>query len=266
MNAALRHLSPYELDGLHIGVMDGARAQAARNHLEGCVRCRRMAGELRSWQEHFSGEIWPTAAGRLRTHLARRPEPRRRWRWMALAFLPLAASGAMAALYLRPRAPDSPVTAESTAATIGVKGAPAWLVVARRQGRVFPASSETPLAAGDQLRFVVNPGELPYVMVASIDGAGRPSVYFPFGSVASGRVPTGRRLELPGSLVLDDAPGPERLYALFSRAPLRAEVVTAALREVAAGGVHNIRRAEHLAVPADAQRSFLLEKLPEKQP
>ena len=55
-----------------------------------------------------------------------------------------------------------------------------------------------------------------HVLVASIDAAGKTSVYFPFGGNASGLLSESRN-ELPDTIVLDDTLGPERIFAFYSR-------------------------------------------------
>jgi hypothetical protein len=48
------------------------------------------------------------------------------------------------------------------------------------------------LAAGDALRFVLSPTGLPYVLIASVDGAAQTSVYYPFQGEASAEVDSKR--------------------------------------------------------------------------
>ncbi|HET9451957.1 MAG TPA: hypothetical protein VFO83_13795, partial [Aggregicoccus sp.] len=67
--------------------------------------------------------------------------------------------------------------------------------------------------------------------------------------------------ELPGSVVLDAAPGPERVFALFSDAPLAAGDVTRALEALGSGGRGAIRAQQRLPVAGTEQASFLFEKV-----
>lgn len=266
MSAGARHLAPYELDALALGGPEDARLERARSHLAGCLACQRAAAILRGHRERFDVELWPQAARRLEEAVAARPS--RRWpRWSLAALIP-AAVAASFALYagLGARTPEiARIIGDESAAGAPVllaKGEASLLVVARRNGRVFPAPSGTALGAGDQIRFVVESRALPYLLVASVDGAGKASVYFPFRGTASGSIAPGRRVELPGSVVLDAAPGPERVFALFSRTPLAAAPVLSALRSLAGGGATAIRTETRLPVLAGEQRTLLLEKLP----
>jgi hypothetical protein len=76
---------------------------------------------------------------------------------------------------------------------------------------------------GDALRFVVPRAESRYVVILGRDSRGVSSVYFPAGRegerVPASAEPVGSGLALPSSVVLDDAPGSERLYAVFCEQP-----------------------------------------------
>ena len=117
------------------------------------------------------------------------------------------------------------------------------------------------LRPGDALRFVVRPGQSRHLLIISIDGAGQSTVYHPYGAAASGPAPA-NGVALPGSIELDNAPGPERIYALFSDAPVAADAVRSGLTELHARGPDAIRTAAELTLPLAGVvvRSFLLEK------
>src|SRR6185295_5003137 len=115
-----------------------------------------------------------------------------------------------------------------TSPDISVKGGTALLVAVRRGERIFPVrgdgagapggavSRSEPIHPGDELRFVIAPARSPFVLLGSIDGAGHASIYVPYDGSAS--APLGgplERVELPGSIVIDGGPGPERLFALL---------------------------------------------------
>jgi hypothetical protein len=74
-------------------------------------------------------------------------------------------------------------------------------------------------------------------------------------------VPAGLPIEAPaGSIVLDDADGPERVFALFSAEPLDAREVRQALEALGRRGPEAVRRTEALPLVGTVQRSLLLEK------
>src|SRR5262249_37657479 len=133
-------------------------------------------------------------------------------------------------------------------------------LVARRDGRVFPVKPGVALKAGDQIRFVVDHVRHRYLLVASIDGSGHATVYFPYDGAESAAVNDGERVEVPGSIVMDSSLGPERFCALFSDYPLQTISIRPALDAVGKKGSGGIRNASRLDVSADEQASVLVEK------
>jgi hypothetical protein len=112
---------------------------------------------------------------------------------------------------------------------IGMKGGATLEVVANRADTgQFPVRAGTVLKPKDRIRFVVNTAGSKYVMIASKDGAGTFSVYYPYGAEQSGEVTPGH-VELPKSIELDEVTGPERIVAVFSESPVEATAVKAAL-------------------------------------
>jgi hypothetical protein len=111
---------------------------------------------------------------------------------------------------------------------LGIKGGASFQVYALRGEAVFPVRADTRLAPGDRIRFVVDPGNARYLLVASVDGAGKVSVYYPPSGDRSGYVVPGRS-ELEGSIELDQVLGPERLLAYFSDDPLPSTEVVESL-------------------------------------
>jgi hypothetical protein len=97
-------------------------------------------------------------------------------------------------------------------------------------------------------------------MVTSIDGAGQPSVYYPYQGETSAEVVGPGTVSVPGSIVLDQAPGPERLFAIYSKQPLPAGTVREALAHLAAGGASTIRAAQRLPIADTIQSTLLFEK------
>lgn len=249
MKPALAHVSSLELDSLALDALPAPEKQRVVDHLGACAACRQRSEELTALHSQFTRSVLPR-------HLASmpwRPSPWAHWAtWMRL--VPVLAVAGLALLFVLPgeRSPDGP--------ELAVKGGAALRVFVHRGERVWKATEGEPLAPEDQVRFEVEAGGLPYLLVVSIDGAGKPSIYYPYDGGQSGPVDPQQEVVLPGSIVLDAAPGPERLYALFSREPLQAEAVKAALLEVGAGGPDAIRAQALLPIEVDAQASFFFEK------
>ncbi|MFT3693769.1 MAG: DUF4384 domain-containing protein [Kofleriaceae bacterium] len=235
------HLSAIRLDELALGA---TCAEAERTHLEACERCRGDEAKAAELRAHFTAFVLPRGV------IAK---PKMRWGWFAVMAFGLAA--AIALLVMWPRKVEQPPE-------LAIKGDATWQLFANRAGQTFAVHDGAPLAAGDSVRFVVTPNGARYVLVVSVDGAGNASIYYPYGGTRSIALAPGEaRIELPGSIVLDAAPGPERVFALFSDQPIEAASVTQQLRTIGEGGPAAIRAAKTLAVGgARAQTTLVFEK------
>ena len=238
------HISALMLDALALGALDALDEQRVRTHLASCAICRAEQEAAADLRARFATHVLPRG-------LAGLPEPRasraRRWPWLALPALAV-----LALLVVRWPRPD-PLP------ELAIKGDPSLQVYAHRDGNTFSVRDGAELAPGDRIRFVVFPAGARYVLVASVDGSSAATIYYPYGGDHSAAVEADR-VEPNESIVLDAAPGPERLYALLSDRPLAASLVIARLREVAAGGANAIRETRALALPVRAQPSLAFEK------
>lgn len=249
----MSHLSQLELETHALRALPAEAASRADAHLASCERCATALSTLQATHRRFESDVLPRTLPRLRERLE--PQPHRRW-WMLLAPALAVAASIATFVLVRPSGPTSEPL-------YGVKGGAVLRVHARHGGAVFQAKDGERLSAGDALRFTVVPAGLPYLLVISVDGSGAVSVYHPASGTQSAALPDAGQapVELPGSIVLDAAPGPERIWALFSREPLRREDVEPVLRTLAAKGPDAVRATRVLPVPAaQAQDSFLLEK------
>jgi hypothetical protein len=251
-----RHLASFHLEAIRLGAASADERAWAEAHQRACERCASLAASLDGARAEFAADVLPKTRAALRARAPRAPVSRRRW-WWAGAFLAPAAIAAVALLV-----PRKPVTVDDQG-TIAEKGGPSLGIVARRGSRVFPVSSGEQMHPGDQIRFVLKGVTYPFGLIASVDGAGEPNIYVPYGGAASVSVAPGDRIELEGSIVLDGRLGPERVFALFSRRPLSAAAVREALAALGSLGGDAVRKASDLAVGADAQSSVLLEKVAE---
>jgi hypothetical protein len=240
----MTHLSSLAIDALAGGHLAGGDAEAARAHVAACARCRADFAAAEAACATFTRDVLPRTVGKLR---ARRSW--HWWRWTALV-APLLAAAALLLFFARRGDVAEP--------DVRVKGATTFQVFAKRGDRVFAVRDGTKLAAGDQIRFVA--GGTRYLLIGSVDGAGKPTVYYPYGGPRSAQIAE-QPSELPGSIVLDAAPGPERVFALFSQQPLEAPVVTRALAALGARGVDAVRATSLLDVQATVQVSIVFEKV-----
>jgi len=86
------------------------------------------------------------------------------------------------------------------------------------------------------------------------------NIYYPFHGEASALTSGQGAISVPGSIVLDAAPGPERLFVIYSARALRASAVRAALAPTAAAGAAAIRGTAQAPLDATVQASLLFEK------
>jgi hypothetical protein len=97
-------------------------------------------------------------------------------------------------------------------------------------------------------------------MVASIDGANHASIYVPYEGRASLRIPDDRTFRDDAGIALDATPGPERIFALFSKYPIDTGRVTTALSSIGARGHAAIRANARLDIPGILEVSLCIEK------
>ncbi len=243
------HPSSLAIDGLAGGRVGEVEARDTRAHVETCERCRDDLARATAACATFTREVFPRTVGNLR--------PPRPW-WRSFAPALLVPVLAVLALVLWRR--SSPSGAHELDTDLRIKGGMSFQVFARRGTEVFPVRDLTRLASGDQVRFVVGSGGPAFLIVASIDGAGNATIYYPYNGEQSG--PVGAEPgELPASIELDSAPGPERVFALVSSTPIEAAVVKRALVTLGKRGPAAIRETRMLDVPGSAQSSIVFEKV-----
>jgi hypothetical protein len=258
-----RHLTVLDLDELELEPSAPEPRARVEAHARRCSACaeRRAAHVARI--EQFRVSVLPRTVEAVTAR--RRDRLRRRWAaWLAL---PVAAATALLLLVTgRQHDGVSPVAGGESA--LGVKGSALFEVFARRNGpaadvdgpSVVRVHDGMRLAPGDALRFVLFPSGMPYVLIASVDGAGQVNIYYPFHGEASALTTGQGAISVPGSIVLDAAPGPERLFVIYSARALRATAVRAALAPTAAAGAAAIRGTAQAPLDATVQGSLLFEK------
>jgi hypothetical protein len=281
-DATSRHVSTFHLEAMRLGGMTRPARDRAARHLVACARCRQLAAEWEAGLREFADGALARTRGSLRDRAEavqraapQRPLLRRVPGWAAA----LATAAALAGLCLVWRAqtshegvaghPGAPGATREPA--VGVKGGLDFAIAARRGDRVFHADAQ-PLRAGDRIRFVLDGVSSSYLMVGSVDGAGHANIYVPYEGARSvlvaSRPPASGHLEIEGSIVLDRAPGPERVFALVSQRPLAVGPVRRALLAIGAAGPTAIRETRTLGLPPELvasagtliQRSVIFEK------
>lgn len=208
------HLSTFALDALALDALTSDEADQARLHLASCAHCRANAELGAQFRSHFATRVEPTLG-------ATRDRRRHGQWWFAVKWIsPVLAVAAILLVWVRLRAVEATAPGEPE---LGIKGGgPVFEVYARRGHQIFAVKQGSTLTSGDEIRFAVTPQKFRYVLIASLDGSGQVTFYYPYHAERSAEVAPDRRTELPGSIVLDATPGPERLVAAFSHTPIRA--------------------------------------------
>ncbi|MEN0061859.1 MAG: hypothetical protein AAGA48_06880 [Myxococcota bacterium] len=105
----------------------------------------------------------------------------------------------------------------STDAAYAIRGGEALQLFVAQGGELHPYDPATPVGAGDVLGFRVVRSDHSGVVLLSVDGTGMISVFFPIEGVAPEPLEALEVVELPGTVMLDGAPGPEVFVAVFDR-------------------------------------------------
>ncbi len=223
-----RCLSNLALDRLLAGELDEGAGAAARLHLDGCAHCGPRFRELEADRDRFRAAPPALSLPAPAADPARAPG-------RASPTFALAASGALAAalvvflqLRARPGGGPAPRPDDELART---KGGVRLGFYVKRQDSVLEGRSGDVVHPGDAVRFSYSSPTAGYLIVVSRDGAGRVSVYYPDGDTRSAaQLPAGADEVLPGSVVLDDAVGPEVVHGILCRAPVPAARIVETLR------------------------------------
>ena len=254
---AQEHLAEVAMELWLLGELRGDQVEAASAHIAVCAECRASYDSLQDAANEFEASVHARTAPRVLHRLAARHQQPRSNRpvWYS-SILALASLGLL--LLVRTGHHKQAVT---ESAAILEKGSPSLAVFVRRHsGRVSRLVDGARVDPGDLLRFAVDPGPYPYLLIASVDATGRVSIYLPFGGRQSLAVAPNRRYEPDSSIELDDVRGPERIVAFFSQQPLQAAQVTGVLARVGKGGSGAIRGQSRVEVSGSYEDSLLLEK------
>ncbi len=200
--------------------------ETTRAHVKDCAACSAQLDALTGGREAF---LKARPADRFLRQLERReatavraPSPWRRLFPVLAAVVPVL----VLVVVLGPRLlEDDP--------GVTWKGEAFRVVASRAGSEATPLAQDSVVKAGDRLRFAYESPDAGHLLVLELDGRGGASVFHPFDGKASAPLPAAQRDFLPGSVELDDAPGTEWLFAVFSPRPLQAEPLLTRLREQA---------------------------------
>jgi len=209
-----QHPSRLELDRLHTGELTDAEAEALRARVGDREQAHLDAVEA------ARGQVRPFDAAAIRARASSSveappatPEPANRPIWIWVAPVLLAAAVLVAFLMPRPEGTGVHAPQDPSAPDIRFRGGDVQLFIADR-GTLIPWEGEA-LGEGDVVGFRVDATDHDQVVLLSIDGEGHVSVLWPEGDALYEPLRGEGQVPLPGTLTLDDAPGPETFLAVY---------------------------------------------------
>lgn len=216
---------------LFVGELPADQRSTVETHTKDCLDCQAVLAELRSDDAAFKVHI---PFGRfVADHEKRAAKAAPVTSVMNAAYKWLFGGGAVAALAVGAAvmllAPNTSLQDPTLELGNRIKGGGIGFLLKTQQGvRAGKAGEE--LQAGDQIQFYVKgPSQEAELVVVGVDGKGAVTVYHA-GPSPTG--PTGKASPLQDSVVLDDALGPERFFAVYGTG-VKAEVLREAAQKAA---------------------------------
>jgi hypothetical protein len=204
------------------GDLSEGEARVLDEHVARCAPCQDTVRQLEENIEQYRPKQEAYLA-QLVLRLSTEKAPRTvfsNWSWWTFALGGAAVTAAIALVFIYPREKQTSLQQE---AAVRFKGTVAMQVVAQRGADQFAVEPNATLLPGDALRFIVTTSAGGYVSIFSIDSRDKIAPFYPDTDPASDPKPMAiegaGRLELPGSIVLDDATGAECIVAAFSQKP-----------------------------------------------
>lgn len=211
---------------LHAGNADMER------HIQGCVACQKRRQDRASAVTFFEDVLAAPTWTRVVSERASR-SPRRRLRaigWPVGLLLGLGVASVVVVVVAADRRPPG------AALYVAAKGHAAAEIICRRGDSTSVVATGDVVAPGDLLRFrplSMWPGAR-FIQIGSVDGTGSYTSFYPARDDAISVALPANGLPLEGSIRLDAAPGPERVFVVVSMTPISATDV----RRVAEANAH----------------------------
>lgn len=251
--------SEYEIDEFWLAKRSSDHPLAA--HLRECARCRSLLEEYSRAESEFERAVFPETINEI---MRRAPRVSRRNQLIRFAAVvtPLAAAAMIGAIILFPGALSRNADPEPPGAYVGEKGNLGFEVYCRRGETVFLLREGDTIFEDDALRFSLqlSSPDPRYGMVVSVNEKGDIFPYFPLNGSKSVKLPS--QGPLPGSVIMDQTQGHERLFFLVSDRQFALSEVTNAVK-ISRENSHKTLIPSHLPVDLE-QMSIAFRK--EKRP
>lgn len=228
-------------------------------HLDACPACSQIVEDELAYRQEFHQTH--ERAGFLAAVRVRAAEPEAKGGWSTW-WMPTLALGAAAALVLVMLLVIQPWQGQQgDPEGVRIKSEEleiSYLVV--EQGRLVVAEPGRVVHPKERIQFRISAPRGGFVHVVGVDQAGKVSVYYPRPDEASEPYPGGSGRPVPGSVILDDTLGRERVFALLCDKPLDRDRLAQRVRAAAADPRVWIDR--HRLPVACIQTSLVLVKEP----
>jgi hypothetical protein len=252
------HLTALDFDKLRLDALSADQTVALRRHLDSCAACRQQAQAQGALVDHFLQAVLPQTLPAIRERLAPSSGGRGR-RWL-FVLAPLACGLVLLVVWGRGPSPMSALAPRNPPGDdLAIKGG-GLLGYVRQGTSVRRLQDGAVLEQGDALRFAIDVGANKHMLIAGVDGGGKASAYYPYGRWEGAPLDGRGRFEVPGSIVLDDSPGPERIFAFLSHAPLDGAAIRSRLESLARLGPQAIRATLDVDVVGSERSSLIFEK------
>ena len=245
---------------------ESARPAAFAEHVGACGRCSTLLAEITEARSLLLGANpaeTSLRAARMILEAVKQRRTRRPW----LRFLvPVLLVPAAAATLLLVKPTLNPLGRGNQPGST-IKGRLIVETYCKRGEAVFPAQDGADFLEGDRLRIAYTQDRPGFLVVFGVDDQGRVFPYYQEQGQEQGqeqqlvgmRVAAGARVFLPGSVELDNHKGWERIFAVWSEAPLADDAMRRTVASVLATAGGDIRRVTVLDLPVE-QVSLLLRR------
>ena len=226
---AERRFTDLELERKLAGDLSPARAAALEAEATDADHARLAELEAAS-QAFLAGVDLDLEVRRIEQRAERlAPAPRRGWlRWLFPAGALVAAAAAIVLVFFANRRSERGGSGSGSGDDLMTKGDDISLVIHTPDARL--ASGDT-IAPHTRLRFEVQGSKPGYIAVIGLDGSNAATVYYPYG--ASEAAALGADRLLPHAIEIDETPGDEQFFAVFSTRPFAIDTVMPVIK---AGG------------------------------
>ena len=214
----------FELLRLHHGELSGSAKDDLTAKVSACAACRETLATFEADNQAFLDTVNVAAeSARILERLdAAEAKPAAWWQ----RFMPIVAP-AMALLLAIVFLPSqfSSLYQDAAPGPNRTKGAVAIEMFVDDADGAFQAEPGIELREGDRVQFRYRADGHGWLMLVSVDGRGAITLLYPVDGEESGSVDPAGIHPLPSSVILDDAIGTERVYAVFSDEPIAFELV-----------------------------------------